>query len=97
MDGLLKSGHLVKIFELLLPHMCEPSMPELVSGSAFTFRAGSIWLSQGISRVIDLDLAILRHRHTRSEAIWGTQMVKLLNTPLIHGRNDQRVFQHYLY
>jgi hypothetical protein len=56
-------NNLVDVF--LIPHMREPFMPELVPGSAFTLRAGSIRLSQGIGRVINLDLAMLRYRHIK--------------------------------
>jgi hypothetical protein len=65
MDGSLKNGHLIKILEFLLSYIRDPFMPELVPRFTFIFKAGFIGLSQGISRVINLDLAILRYRYMR--------------------------------
>jgi hypothetical protein len=65
MDGPLKSGHLIKIFEFLIPHIREFFIPELVPGSAFTLKIGFIKLSQRIGRVISLDLAIPRYKYIK--------------------------------
>jgi hypothetical protein len=65
MDGFLKSGHLIKIFEFLIPYIHEPFMLKLVLGSIFTLKASFIKLSQGIGRIINLDLAILRYKYIK--------------------------------
>jgi hypothetical protein len=65
MDGSLKSDHLIKIFEFLVFHMREPSMSELVPGSAFTLKTSFIRLSQGIGKVINLNLAIPKYRYIK--------------------------------
>jgi hypothetical protein len=65
MDSFLKNNHLIKIFEFLILYMRKLFMLELVPGSAFTFGASFIRLSQGINKVINLDLAMLRYRHIK--------------------------------
>jgi hypothetical protein len=65
MDGFLKNDYLVKIFKFLVPYMREPFIPELVPRSVFTLRVNFIRLSQGIGRVINLDLVIPRYKYIK--------------------------------
>jgi hypothetical protein len=62
MNDSLKSNYLVKIFKFLIFYMREPFMPKLVPRSAFTLKINFIKLSQGIGRVINLNLAILKYK-----------------------------------
>jgi hypothetical protein len=65
MDGFLKNDHLIQIFEFLILYMRESFILKLIPRSAFTLKTSFIKLSQGIDKVINLDLIILRYKYIK--------------------------------